>query len=226
MSNDQSPPARKIVPYKKGGRRQSPFAEMAFQFSGTALDVAIQQRQQEALLPPSLVDEKPRIETRDYETDPGTHSAPAQPEVTHSVPTTEEKQSDFLTNRKEPDKNLTLLQRGISKGSVRLVPASKNVDSADLTPNLHAFVDRWKPFLTETQLGICVYIYTNSAAVGVEYCFTSNLKLMSAVSKTERQIKTVLNQLIKWEFLSKGETLTNVPREQRGTFYKLNFSKS
>ena len=40
-------PARKVIPYKKGGRRQSPFTGMAFRFNGTALDVAIQQREQE-----------------------------------------------------------------------------------------------------------------------------------------------------------------------------------
>ena len=39
MSKEQSPPVRKVIPYK-GGRRKSPFADMALQFSGTALDVA------------------------------------------------------------------------------------------------------------------------------------------------------------------------------------------
>ena len=53
MSNDQSPPARKVIPYKKGGQRKSPFADMAFQFSGTALDVAIQQREDVAEDAPS-----------------------------------------------------------------------------------------------------------------------------------------------------------------------------
>lgn len=91
---------------------------------------------------------------------------------------------------------------------------------------LLAFISRWKPFLTETQLGICTYLYNNSAAVGQEYCFTSTAKLMAAVSKTERQVKTVLNQLTDWGFLVKGETVINAPRERRGTYYKLAVTKS
>ena len=97
--------------------------------------------------------------------------------------------------------------------------------STNLSPELRTFVDRWKPFLTETQLNICIYIYNNSTAVGLEYCFTSTPKLMSVISKTERQIKTVLNQLITLQFITRGETIINAPREKRGTFYKLNVNK-
>src|ERR1051325_15921 len=68
--------------------------------------------------------------------------------------------------------------------------------STNLPPELQTFVDRWKPFLTETQLNVCIYVYNNSAGLGLEYCFTSTPKLMSVVSKTERQVKTVLGQLI------------------------------
>ena len=48
---------------------------------------------------------------------------------------------------------------------------------------------------------------------------------MAAVSKTERQVKTVLNQLLAWDFLLKGETVVNAPREKRGTYYKLSPDK-
>ena len=91
---------------------------------------------------------------------------------------------------------------------------------------LQTFLSRWKPFLTETQLGICTHIYRNSVSVGRESCFTSTAKLMAAVSKTERQVKTVINQLIDWGFLVKGETVVNAPREDRGTYYRLNIDKA
>jgi hypothetical protein len=98
--------------------------------------------------------------------------------------------------------------------------------SNNLTPEIQSFVDRWKPFLTETQLNVCIHIYNNSTVLGMEYCFTSTPKLMSVVSKTERQVKTVLDQLITFNFLERGETVVNVPREKRGTYYKLNLDKS
>jgi hypothetical protein len=98
--------------------------------------------------------------------------------------------------------------------------------STNLPPELQTFVDRWKPFLTETQLNVCIYVYNNSVGLGLEYCFTSTPKLMSVVSKTERQIKTVLGQLITLNFINRGETVINAPRESRGTFYKLNLNKS
>lgn len=98
--------------------------------------------------------------------------------------------------------------------------------SNNLLPEIQTFVDRWKPFLTETQLNVCIHIYNNSTALGSEYCFTSTPKLMSVVSKTERQVKTVLDQLITLNFLARGETVVNVPREKRGTYYKLNLNKS
>jgi len=98
--------------------------------------------------------------------------------------------------------------------------------SNNLSPEIQTFVDRWKPFLTETQLNVCIHIYNNSTALGSEYCFTSTPKLMSVVSKTERQVKTVLDQLIGLNFLERGETVVNAPREKRGTYYKLNLDKS
>ncbi|HEX8091172.1 MAG TPA: hypothetical protein VF762_20115 [Blastocatellia bacterium] len=98
--------------------------------------------------------------------------------------------------------------------------------STNLPPELQTFVDRWKPFLTETQLNVCIHVYNNSTGLGLEYCFTSTPKLMSVVSKTERQVKTVLDQLINLNFINRGETVINAPRENRGTFYKLNLDKS
>jgi hypothetical protein len=119
-------------------------------------------------------------------------------------------------------------QRRPPARDVRLV-TEKRVEPATpaaVDAQLQAFTARWKPFLTETQLGICAYVYNNSAAIGREYCFTSTAKLMVAVSKTERQVKTVLSQLADWGFLIKGETVVNAPRELRGTYYKLEVTKS
>lgn len=235
MSNDQSPPARKVIPYKKGGRRQSPFSKMAFQFSGTALDVAIQQREQDAEEPlPAtpiqdvLVEEPPLGESLQA----ATLSSEVQldqadnlmPEVT--LPASPALEEEKLPPRHTNHRVETVEKRQPPK-SVRLLPAKKNRPpaSVNVSPDLQAFINRWNPFLTDTQIGICAYIYSNSTAINQEYCFTSTAKLMVAVSKTERQVKTVLNQLIDWEFLHKGQTVINAPREKRGTFYKLNPDK-
>ena len=233
MSNDQSPPARKVIPYKKGGRRPSPFSEMAFQYSGTALDVAIQQREQDGEELPPEVSAREEAPAQSVPID-----APA-PEAlqTQSVSTTTEEPLAVSTDVEEEkptpppslDNKPVHTEKQPSPRSVRLVAGkekSKPVARVGTNPELQAFVDRWKPFLTDTQLGICTYIYNNSTAINLEYCFTSTAKLMAAVSKTERQVKTVLNQLLEWELVIKGETVINAPREKRGTFYKLNPDKS
>lgn len=233
MSNDQSPPARKVIPYKKGGQRKSPFADLAFQFSGTALDVAIQQREEvaedaqpensETLSPELPADATALVD------DP-----PPEVEVPQSVTAPAPDKSASITPRQEPSPPLPVAavpparSRRAPAREVRLVTdnRSKPTSPASVEAELQAFITRWKPFLTETQLGICTYVYNNSAGWGQEYCFTSTAKLMAAVSKTERQVKTVLNQLTDWGFLIKGETVVNAPRERRGTYYKLDVTKS
>lgn len=236
MSNDQSPPARKVIPYKKSGQRKSPFADMAFQFSGTALDVAIQQRDDEVNAP-GEVSEAPAREFTD--------AAPATPTVTSTPPQGESSQAleepslepagpvpgpaeQAPSPSSEPAAKPQPRPRRVPARDLRPTPDRRSGPSALEAPDtgLQSFITRWKPFLTETQLGICAYVYNNSAAVGREYCFTSTAKLMAAVSKTERQVKTVLNQLIDWGFLIKGETVIKAPREQRGTFYRLEVTKS
>ena len=233
MSNDQSPPVRKVIPYKKGGRRQSPFASNAFQFSGTALDIAIQQREQE--------EQEETSETSVNESPPEKsfqQSSPS-PEVSHiheltSAPT--EETPVISDTRREPQssslpslqtKTETVVRRAAPRNSSTLMRGKNEViTSTANSPELGAFITRWKPFLTDTQIKICTYVYNNSTAVAKEFCFTSTAKLMAEVSKTERQIKTVINQLIDWNFLIKGETIVNAPRDKRGTHYKLNLNKS
>ena len=228
MSNDQSPPARKVIPYKKGGPRKSPFAEMAFQFTGTALDVAIQQREHEA------EESSPEISTPEPPKDEGVPVNPpsegvADPPVVERSPL----ESPLIPPGADAfpplqADEIPVGQRVQSKRDLRRVSEKRSRLSApeEPDPQFLAFIIRWKPFLTETQIGICAHVYQNSIAVDQEYCFTSTAKLMAAVSKTERQIKTVLNQLMEWGFLVKGETVVNTPREQRGTYYKLMIDKS
>lgn len=235
MSNDQSPPARKVIPYKKGGPRKSPFADMAFQFSGTALDVAIQQREEGAVeSPPEISENAPREalkEEHGTDSSPAPEVEPAQeviaevPEPPRRADAAEQQDSSLSTPAVASPRPR---QRREPSGGVRLVTDKRAGSAALEVPDgqLQAFITRWKPFLTETQLGICTYVYSNSVPSGQEYCFTSTAKLMAAVSKTERQVKTVLNQLTEWGFLVKGETVINVPREQRGTYYKLVVTKS
>lgn len=232
MSNDQSQPARKVIPYKKGGRRQSPFAGKAFQFSGTALDIAIQQREQEEL--------EEKTETSDEVGLSGVPSEQAtlvtqvqplqevNPTIEEAPALTFDTSVELISQAAPPPQKLESVERRPAQRNTPIPTRSNNSASAAATnsPELQTFIIRWKPFLTDTQIGICSYVYNNSTAIGKEFCFTSTAKLMAEVSKTERQVKTVLNQLIEWHFLIKGETIINAPREKRGTHYKLNLDKS
>lgn len=235
MSNDQSQPARKVVPYKKGGQRKSPFADMAFQFSGTALDVAIQQREEEVEDAPPEISATPA--QAPLEDAPGPANEPA-PEVETLQAVKDEPAASHRPPEVIAERAASPSPSAVAKPQTRQrrhptrdipLPADQRggqVTSEETQPQLKDFITRWKPFLTETQLGICTHVYNNSIAAGREYCFTSTAKLMAAVSKTERQVKTVINQLSDWGFLVKGETVVNAPREDRGTYYKLIIDKS
>jgi hypothetical protein len=232
VSNDQSQPARKVIPYKKGGRRQSPFAGKAFQFSGTALDIAIQQREQEELEEKTETSDDVKLSGEPSEQ--ATLVTQVQPlqEVSPTIdapPTlTSDTSEELISQAAPPPQKLESVERRPAQRNTPVTTRSNNSASAAATnsPELQTFIIRWKPFLTDTQIGICSYVYNNSTAIGKEFCFTSTAKLMAEVSKTERQVKTVLNQLIEWHFLIKGVTIVNAPREKRGTHYKLNIDKS
>lgn len=233
MSNDQSPPVRKVIPYKKGGRRQSPFSGKAFQFSGTALDIAIQQREQEESeeRSPEITEDEELHNDPLQETPSGEEVEPNQelrPTINEPPPATPIINQELILPANQPPQKLEAVERKQPQRSTVLPSGNKQKAPSQTTvsSDLLAFITRWKPFLTDTQIGICSYIYNNSTAVDKEFCFTSNAKLMAEVSKTERQVKTVLNQLLEWNFLIKGETVINAPREKRGTFYKLNLYKS
>lgn len=232
MSNDQSPPVRKVIPYKKGGRRPSPFAEMAFQFSGTALDVAIQQREQKigeehpTETSPDEVRPNESLETVSIVPDAESLQE-VRPAKTAPPPSTSDIKRDQISPAGSTIQKAKAVQKRQPSNSVSLITGRKSKATVPETaaPELQAFIIRWKPFLTDTQIGLCSFIYNYSVAINQEFCFTSTTKLMEAVSKTERQVKTVLNQLLDWELLIKGNTIVNAPREKRGTFYKLNLDK-
>lgn len=233
MSNDQSPPVRKVIPYKKGGRRQSPFSGKAFQFSGTALDIAIQQREQEESeeQSPEIADDE-EVRSDSLQETPARQEVESlqeiSPTVSESPPVIPSTNQELVTPATQPHQRLEVVERKQPQRSAALSSGNQQKASAQTTvsSDLLSFITKWKPFLTDTQIGICSFIYNNSTAVDKEFCFTSNAKLMAEVSKTERQVKTVLNQLLEWNFLIKGETIINAPREKRGTFYKLNLNKS
>jgi hypothetical protein len=208
---------------------------MAFQFSGTALDVAIQQREEGVEDASPEISEVPAREISEDEPRPVNVSAPEvePPQAVKDEPPETPRHSAAASGQ-EPSPSPPAAAKpqprpGRSPArDARLVPEMRSGPAApeESQIQLRAFISRWKPFLTETQLGICTHVYNNSIAAGHEYCFTSTAKLMAAVSKTERQVKTVVNQLIDWGFLVKGETIINAPREDRGTYYKLITDKS
>jgi len=205
---------------------------MAFQYSGTALDVAIQQREQDDETPPPEMpaDEERTVESATIDAQP---SEALQAQLVSTIPDEPQSVSPEVIEEKPsppPPVDYKTEQTGkqTPPKSVRLLHGkkSKPITLAGANSDLQSFIDRWKPFLSDTQLGICTFIYNNSTAINQEYCFTSTTKLMAAVSKTERQVKTVLNQLLDWELVIKGETVINAPRDKRGTYYKLNPDKS
>jgi len=207
---------------------------MAFQFSGTALDVAIQQREEGVSFTPSEISE---VTARELPNDEPGPVNDLSPEV-EAVQAVKDESSELPRHPTAAGQESSSSPPAAARPQprpgrrptrdVRLVPDKKGVPISlgEVNPQLLSFIIRWKPFLTETQLGICTHVYNNSIAVGREYCFTSTAKLMAAVSKTERQVKTVINQLTGWGFLVKGETIINTPRENRGTYYKLSIDKS
>jgi hypothetical protein len=207
---------------------------MAFQFSGTALDVAIQQREEGVEDASPEISEVPAQELAKNEPDPVNDPIPEAeaPQAVKDEPSEWPRHSaaagqEVSSSLAAPSKPQSRPGRRATR-DVQLVPNKKGRSATpeETDSQLQSFITRWKPFLTDTQLGICTHVYNNSIAVDQEYCFTSTAKLMAAVSKTERQVKTVINQLTDWGFLIKGETIVNSPRESRGTYYKLIIDKS
>ena len=199
---------------------------MALHFSGTALDIAIQQREQE------ISEENPAPDQPEQAPEATDEPVP-EPSSDVDVDTLPTFEPTRIPVAVKPQMSETPAVTGVEIRRRRRAKvlrtttekSSKNAAEA-MPPELNSFMTRWGPFLTETQIAICTFIYNNSIVLGQEYCFTSTPKLMAAVSKTERHVQIVLNRLTDWGLISKGETVVNAPREQRGTYYKLTLTKS
>jgi hypothetical protein len=150
---------------------------MAFEFSGTALDVAIQQREEGEVESPAEISEtaarEPSEEVHSLTSTPATEAEPAQDVIAE---TPEPSRHASAAAEQDSSPSAPAVTRPLSRqsraasGGVRLV-TDKRVGSASsevADGQLQAFITRWKPFLTETQLGICTYVYSNSVPSGQE----------------------------------------------------------
>jgi hypothetical protein len=225
VSKEQSPPARKIIPYKKGGRRQSPFADMALQFSGTALDVAIQQREQESDLNPSLDDER----TEEDIQPPLPTTGARRVEEAHALPETK-----ALLNQDAGSDNIrpVTIEDSTRTAEIRLVNSKKSsgrsVVTRRKTPQLSssdssfaAFVARWKPGLHRGQLKMCEVLYNKTHAVGCMECETSFSILMRESGLSRRQSFQVISELEKMGFVERLSTPKH--STQKGTGSRIRF---
>ncbi len=154
----------------------------------------------------SLIDERTSSESEGEEEvlpeKSGGHDEPKHPSLISTIPPqiTESSNTSSQDSARQSSqtvkveiKSLNLTKTTVKRGRSKARSGKQyRFISNNLLPEIQIFVDRWKPFLTETQINVCIHIYNNSTALGSEYCFTSTPKLMSVVSKTERQVKTVL----------------------------------
>ena len=212
MSNEQSPPPRKVIPYKKGKRRRSPFADVAFQFSGTALDVAIQQRQEEIVSPPALPDT--HISTDEPETDAlllqsnspnQIEEASFAPEntkkISQGIPTVVTPSIPSGTSPDSADLSLVNLKNTLRKSSPTTNRQSPPSTPSDLS--FQAFVERWKHGLHRGQLKMCEVLFNKTHAIGQTDCETSFSVLMQESGLSRRQSFQVISELEKMGFVER-----------------------
>lgn len=225
MSNEQSPPPRKVIPYRKGGRRQSPFADMALQFSGTALDVAIQQREQESEALPPPVDEETREETSEP------HDAPLLPSADRAVEETrhvsallpdleahagDQQPAAAATEDLTRDTEIHLVDP--KKSSSRPAVTKRSVSPPSTSDSsFQAFVERWKPGLHRGQLKMCEVLYNKTYAVGRTDCETSFSVLMRESGLSRRQSFQVISELEKMGFVERLTTPKHCTRKGTGS---------
>jgi hypothetical protein len=230
VSNDQSPPPRKVIPYKKGGRRQSPFSDIAFQFSGTALDVAIQQSQEEDAESPQLEDAPSGGENPLANAEPLTLNE-IQP-VEADLPTQEivvkphlEAREDALpaitaANLAVPDIHLV----GKKRHSRRSVSAKKASQPSTSNPSFQAFVDRWKHGLRRGQLKMCEVLFNKTYAVGLTECETSFSVLMREAGLSRRQSFQIISELEKMGFVERLATPKHSTRKGTGSLIRFHIT--
>jgi hypothetical protein len=230
VSNEQSPPPRKVIPYKKGGRRPSPFAGMALQFSGTALDVAIQQRDQESEASPSPGEEQPAEEMAETQSDPLSANKVQQVEETLHVSETSPSQEAHsvyiepaVTDDSTRNKEIHLVNS--KKTSSRPVVANRKISPPSISDSsFQAFVERWKPGLHRGQLKMCEVLFNKTYAVGRTDCETSFSVLMRESGLSRRQSFQVISELEKMGFVERLTTPKHSTRKGTGSHIRLHLT--
>lgn len=229
MSKEQSPPVRKVIPYKSG-RRKSPFADMALQFSGTALDVAIQQREQESEAAPSHSEEQHGEDTAETQSDPlladqvrqveeGTHIAETSPEQENHTTDIEPPATEDLTRSTE----IHLINS--KKSSNRPVVNERKISPPSTAKSsFQAFVERWKPGLHRGQLKMCEVLFNKTYAVGRTDCETSFSVLMLESGLSRRQSFQVISELEQMGFVERLTTPKHSTRKGTGSHIRFHLS--
>jgi hypothetical protein len=231
VSSDQSQPPRKVVPYKKGGRRQSPFSDIAFQFSGTALDVAIQQSQEESDSDPKNEGLQPGDEQKIAESVSSVEEANSLDEinlpdqevtVSRQSETGEESKPEITTEDLAlPDIHLI----GTKARSRRSVSASrKNSPLSASNPSFQAFVDRWKHGLRRGQLKMCEVLFNKTHAIGHTECETSFSVLMHESGLSRRQSFQIISELEQMGFVERLETPKHITRKGTGSHIRFHLN--
>lgn len=230
MSKEQSPPARKVIPYKKGARRQSPFADMALQFSGTALDVAIQQREQESETPPLLSDEQIGKETAETQNESlSVDTVRIVEAVTHVSEETPANQEAHISDTPvlpiEDIKHSTEIRLVNSKkSSSRHLATKKSSLSSTSDSSFQAFVERWKPGLHRGQLKMCEVLFNKTHAVGCTDCETSFSVLMRESGLSRRQSFQVISELEKMGFVERLAISKHSTRKGTGSHIRFHLT--
>jgi hypothetical protein len=229
VSKEQSPPVRKVTPYKSG-RRKSPFADMALQFSGTALDVAIQQREQESEAIPSLSDEQPGGEIAEIQDDPPLANAARQIEEVPLGSETSFDQESYSGNIQSaatedltPSTEIHLVNS--KKPSSRPVVTDRKISpSSPLVFSFQAFVERWNPGLHRGQLKMCEVLYNKTYAVGCTDCETSFSVLMRESGLSRRQSFQVISELEQMGFVERLPTPKHSTRKGTGSHIRFHLN--
>jgi hypothetical protein len=220
---------RKVIPYKSG-RRKSPFADMALQFSGTALDVAIQQREQESEASPSLSDEQPGEEVAETQDDPAIASAARQVEEVQPVSEMSLDQEAHSGNiqpaaSEDPTRNAEIHLINSKKSSSRPVVSDRKISLPPASDSsFQAFVERWKPGLHRGQLKMCEVLYNKTYAVGRTDCETSFSVLMHESGLSRRQSFQVISELEQMGFVERLTTTKHSTRKGTGSHIRFHLT--
>lgn len=229
MSKEQSPPVRKVIPYKSG-RRKSPFADMALQFSGTALDVAIQQREQESEATPSPSDEQHGEEAAETRDDPPISNEAQQVAEVQFVAETSPDQVAPTGNiqsaaTEDSTRNPEMHLINSKKPSSRPIVTDRKISPTSTSDfSFQAFVERWKPGLHRGQLKMCKVLFYKTYAVGRTDCETSFSVLMRESGLSRRQSFQVISELEQMGFVERLTTPKHSTRKGTGSHIRFHLT--